>query len=216
MNYALSEKMSIPLVKFYHSSLSIHMILGVILTLLAPLQVILGHAKKWIKLHRVLGYIIVFSSFITAFGGLTYIFLKGTIGGQVMNIGFTIYGFLVMISSFLVARYARLKEWRLHRAWSLRLFLLAIGSWLYRVCYGVLSQVISDPFGSKNVFQSPIDYFMDFSFYAIPLFILELYLYLNKTNRSLHPLLLSMLLLLISTFFIIGTWVYFGKMIAYL
>ena len=53
-----------------------------------------------------------------------------------MDIGFGLYGALMVLAAIQTFRYARARSLSRHRTWALRLFALAIGSWLYRMDYG--------------------------------------------------------------------------------
>lgn len=55
----------------------------------------------------------------------------------------------------------------------MRLHALAIGSWLYRMSYG-LWILFTDGLWSTRQFQGPFDYFMDFAFYIPSLVVVEL------------------------------------------
>ncbi|MEM1123675.1 MAG: DUF2306 domain-containing protein [Bacteroidota bacterium] len=199
---------------FSNQSLSLHFILGALLTLLAPIQVMLGWSRKAMIWHKWLGFLIVGAGILTGLGGLLYILLNGTIGGTVMNIAFAGYGLLMVVSAIKSGQYARNKQLKLHEEWSMRLFILAVGSWVYRLGYGmVLAQYpdITETIGEFAVyadFRGPFDYFMDFSFYLLPLLGLEFYF--KYAKKRAHPLLVSSMLLLITCFFIYGFWGFFG------
>ena len=85
------------------------------------------------RLHRWLGRFYVLTALITGLGGLVFIALKGTIGSTPMNVGFSLYGALTVLAAVETIRHARARRFAQHRAWAIRLFALAIGSWLYRM-----------------------------------------------------------------------------------
>ena len=114
-----------------------HMIAGAVLTFLAPLQLIPIVRRRWPRVHRASGYIVATTALIAGTGGLAYIALRGTIGGPLMSVAFALYGGLVLLSAVMAVRHARARDFQRHRAWALRLFVLAIGSWIYRVHYGL-------------------------------------------------------------------------------
>lgn len=190
--------------------LSIHLLLGALLTILIPVQVILGWSRKAMSFHKWSGYVVIISALVTGIGGLLYIIFNGTIGGTVMNIAFGLYGSLVILTAWKSAEYARSKQFKIHEEWSMRLFVLGVGSWLYRLGYGMIFKVYPnmDVFGPRVSFQSPIDYFMDFAFYLPPLIGLELYFRYGK--QKWHPLIVSSILILITAFFIYGFLGFFG------
>jgi len=115
----------------------LHMITGAVITALAPLQLIPALRRRVPILHRWSGRVLVGLAVITSLGGLTYIALNGTIGGLHMSLAFAIYGLLMLVCAQQTYSHARAKNWATHRDWALRLFFLAIGSWLYRVHYAI-------------------------------------------------------------------------------
>ena len=114
-----------------------HMVLGAVITVLAPLQLVPVLRRALPKLHRWSGRVIVFAALGTALGGLVYMALRGTVGGPPMTLAFTIYGVLVAGCAIETLRAARARRWLDHRDWAVRLFFLCIASFLYRVHYGL-------------------------------------------------------------------------------
>lgn len=114
-----------------------HMIAGALITALAPLQLIPGIRAKYPQFHRKLGYTLLVAATLTGAGGLLYIALRGTIGGPLMSAGFALYGVLILIAAANTTYHAIDKARVRHRAWALRLTVLAVGSFLYRLIYGL-------------------------------------------------------------------------------
>lgn len=158
-----------------NGAIFVHMIGGAALTLMAPLQLIAPLRARLPGLHRWSGRGLVILGAITAVGGLAYIALRGTIGGWVMDLGFGLYGALVLVASAQVIRHARAGDRHAHRAWGLRFFWLAIGSWIYRVHYG-LWYLATDGAGSAPDFSGMFDLVQTFAFYLPYLLLLEVYL----------------------------------------
>ncbi|MEM8849765.1 MAG: DUF2306 domain-containing protein [Pseudomonadota bacterium] len=158
-----------------------HMIFGGVITVLALLQAVPHIRTRWPKLHRISGRITVVGALLTALGGLIYIATQGTIGGVGMNAGFTLYGLLLAAAATMTYRTARARNRAAHRRWGLRLVWLAIGSWLYRVQYG-LWYALTGGAGSTEAFTGPFDQVMFVGFFLPHLLLLELYL-----RRDVEP-----------------------------
>ncbi len=62
-----------------------------------------------------------------------------------------------------------------HRAWAIRLFALAIASWLYRIEYGLIL-TLNDYRGHTDDFRGWFDYLMAFGFYVPNLLIAEAFI----------------------------------------
>jgi hypothetical protein len=152
-----------------------HMAAGAIILVLGPVQLIDGVRQRWPALHRWIGRLYVFTGFVAGLGGLGFILIQGTIGGAVMNLGFGLYGALMVLAAVETWRHARALRFETHRAWALRLFALAIGSWLYRMDYGFWLLAVHG-LGHLETFRGPFDRVMSFAFYLPNLAVVELYL----------------------------------------
>ncbi len=118
------------------ASIAAYFAAGSIILLLGPIQLIAKVRARWPKFHRWCGRIYVFTAGLAGIGGLGFIVAKGTIGGAPMNAGFGLYGLLMLVAAIETFRHARNRQFDVHRVWAIRLFALAIGSWLYRMDYG--------------------------------------------------------------------------------
>jgi Predicted membrane protein (DUF2306) len=114
----------------------LQLVTGAILLALRHIQFFGPIRNNVPALHRWIGRLYTLAAFIAGIGGLTFIALKGTIGGASMNLGFSLYGALMLIASVETIWNAWKRNFVQHRAWAIRLFALAIGSWLYRMDYG--------------------------------------------------------------------------------
>jgi hypothetical protein len=163
--------------------IGIHFATGAILLLLGPIQLIGAVRRKAPAFHRWTGRIYVGAAFLAGAGGLTHILLKGTTGGMLMNVGFGIYGGLMVLSSVQAVRHAMARRIEQHRAWAIRLFALAVGSWLYRVEYG-LWQGFMGEVGHTDAFDGWFDMIMIFFFYVPNLIIAELFIRARKDQAA--------------------------------
>ncbi|MEO0745994.1 MAG: DUF2306 domain-containing protein, partial [Pseudomonadota bacterium] len=115
----------------------VHMVAGGVVTLLAVVQWAGPLRRRWPRVHRMSGRVLAPLALVTALGGLIYIALRGTIGGPMMSVGFGLYGVLMAVAAVQTLRLAMARDLVRHRRWGLRLIVLALGSWLYRVHYGL-------------------------------------------------------------------------------
>lgn len=192
-----------------NASIGVHFAAGGIILVLGCIQLIGSVRRKYPALHRWIGRVYVLSCLLAAVGGLTFIAVRGTIGGTVMNIGFSLYGILMLVAGVQTYRHAIARDFEKHRAWGLRLFALAIGSWLYRMDYGFWL-MLGGP-GHADYFSGPFDKVMAFFFYLPNLLVVEIFL----RARTYHapPVLkwiASVILLFATGFLSLGTY-YFTK-----
>jgi uncharacterized membrane protein len=152
----------------------LHFVAGGIILMLGSIQLVEGIRDRFLNFHRWVGRIYVVACIFTAIGGLMYILLKGTIGGPIMDIAFAGYGLAMLLSAVQAIRYARSKQIEAHRAWALRLYVLAIGSWLYRMYYGFM--FFFDLGWHRADFLAPFDITMNFFFWVPNLLIAEFFI----------------------------------------
>ncbi|HEY8563004.1 MAG TPA: DUF2306 domain-containing protein [Pyrinomonadaceae bacterium] len=190
--------------------IGLHFAAGGVILILGFVQLISAIRNRFPALHRVIGRIYVTASLLAGIGGLVFIALKGTIGGAVMNVGFGLYGILMIVGAVQTIRYARLGQLEAHRAWALRLFALAIGSWLYRMDYGFWL-MLSGGAGHTPDFRGWFDMLMAFFFYIPNLSVAEAFI---RGRRNMSPavrIFASAVLVGASAFLILGTY-YFTKL----
>jgi hypothetical protein len=157
------------------AGIAAHFAAGGILLLLGPIQLVGRVRRAAPAFHRWTGRLYVASALVAGLGGLAFIFGKGTIGGTAMNVGFGLYGALVVTAAVEAFRHARARRFEHHRAWAIRLFALVIGSWLYRMEYG-LWFVATDRAGHTADFRGLFDLVMNFAFYLPNLAVAELFI----------------------------------------
>jgi len=132
--------------------------------------------------HRWLGRVYVSAAVLAGVGGLVFIAGTGTIGGRPMDVGFGLYGVLMIVAAVQAWRQARRRRLDAHRRWALRLFALAVGSWLYRMEYGFWF-LVAHRLGHTGDFHGPFDLAMAFFFYVPNLLVVEAYLR-GRTARA--------------------------------
>lgn len=185
--------------------IGIHFAAGGIILILGCIQLIGSFRKKYPAAHRWIGRVYIAASLLAGLGGLVFIFIQGTVGGTVMNIGFSLYGILMIICATETIRHAMAKRFELHRAWAIRLFALAIGSWLYRMDYGFWF-LLANGYGHTDQFNGGFDYFMDFFFYLPNLAIAEIYIGRQKILKTPAARIVASIGLLLATgFLFLGT-----------
>ena len=192
------------------AGIGIHFAAGGIILILGCIQLLDAVRRKYPMLHRWVGRLYLLASFLAAVGGLLFIFVKGTIGGLIMDIGFAGYGVLMLLAAAQTLRYAIARRFEQHRAWAIRLFALAIGSWLYRMDYGFWF-LFTDGIGHTGTFQGAFDYFMDFFFYLPNLAVAELFIQRKKMLNSTFLKYLAILLLFVTTAFLLLATYFFTK-----
>jgi hypothetical protein len=192
------------------TGMGFHFAAGAVILVLGSIQLIEPVRERYPVFHSWVGRIYVLSSLVAAIGGLIFIAAKGTIGGVIMNTGFSLYGVLMIIASVETYRHAVARRIDKHRAWALRLYALAIGSWLYRMDYGFWVQ-LTGGIGHQHNFEGWFDRLMSFFFYIPNLLVAEIFI--KRPDLKKRPVLsfaFALLLLFLTSFLLLGTY-YFTK-----
>jgi Predicted membrane protein (DUF2306) len=167
------------------AGIGLHFFAGAVLLLFGPIQLISQVRAKAPAVHRWIGRIYALAAFLAGVGGLIFIAIKGTVGGLPMTVGFAMYGGLMVIAAVQTVRHAMARNIDVHRAWAVRLFALAIGSWLYRMCYGFWFLLAGgDNPGHTDEFSGWFDYVMDFAFFIPPLIVAEMFIRSRRGKAS--------------------------------
>jgi hypothetical protein len=154
------------------AGIGMHFAAGGIILALGCIQFVERIRAHYPAAHRWIGRVYVTAALLAGIGGLTFIAAKGTIGGTTMDVGFGLYGVLTAAAAIETYRHARARRLDIHRAWAMRLFALAIGSWLYRMEYGFWF-LLADGAGHAKDFSGPFDKLMAFFFYVPNLLVVE-------------------------------------------
>lgn len=191
------------------AGIAVHFLAGGVILVLGCLQLLQGVRQRFPTIHRCSGRVYVTACGLAAVGGLAFIVLKGTIGGLMMDIGFAGYGLLMLMAAAQTIRFARHRDFVRHRAWALRLFALAIGSWLYRMYYGFYIGFGGES-GHTDDFRGWFDSLMNFWFYLPNLLVVEIvlaqYMFLQRPwvrVTSATTLLIANILILFASFFFV-------------
>lgn len=193
---------------FSTSGMGLHFLGGALILILGSIQFVEAIRHRYLHVHRWIGRVYVAACMLTAAGGLLFIFVKGTIGGAVMNIGFSGYGIAMLVCAVFTLQYARSQQMDKHRAWAIRLYALAIGSWLYRMQYGFVFMLgLGWP---QQDFRGTFDYLMAFFFWVPNLLVAEFFIRASIQQFPKWVQVSGILLVFGATFFI-GLATYFSN-----
>lgn len=188
------------------AAIGLHFFAGGVILVLGCVQLISPVRDRYPAVHRSLGRLYVVASLLAGVGGLGFILAKGTVGGAVMDLGFGLYGVLMIACAVQTYRHARARRVEIHRTWALRLFALAIGSWLYRMDYGFWLLLFGD-LGHTEDFRGPFDRVMSFFFYLPNLLVVEAFVRIRVTTSSIALRRVATGIMLAATgFLLLGTY----------
>ena len=190
----------------------IHFIGVAIILLIGNIQMVKHVRKNYISLHRWCGRIYISCAFLTGLAGSIFVIVHGTVGGANGNIAFFIYGVIVMIFSSLTFYHIKFrKDIDAHKRWATRTYAVLLGSWLYRLTYGLRAMFTGEYSTSYNGAFSII---MDYGFYIVPIIVTEAYLRSERPQTILMSTFLAIILIfalllvtLSTTFMIVKVWI---------
>ncbi len=125
-----------------------------------------------------------------------------------MSAGFGLYGALMIVAAANTYRFARARLVERHRAWAIRLFALVVGSWLYRMEYGLWFMTVGHA-GHTHNFRGGFDLVMDVFFFLPNLAAAELFIRSRRRDNrrgSVIDWATAAVLLAASAFVVLATW----------
>jgi hypothetical protein len=183
-------------------ALAMHFLLGVIITVGGPLQLIPQLRTHVPSFHRWNGRLYILAAFTISITALYLVWIRGgTVGGVVQHVAISLNAVLIIFCAAMAVRYALARRFGVHRRWALRLFLVVSGVWFFRVGLMFLIIVNKGLAGlNAATFQGPFHSFLSFAQYlagaptvtaaanvaagVLPLAVLEIYLHTQDRTGS--------------------------------
>jgi tetratricopeptide (TPR) repeat protein len=160
-----------------NSALVIHLISAVIIILAGTIQLIPWVRERAPSFHRWNGRLYIVTAFTVSIAGLYLMWIRGSPGDLSQHLGTSLMAVLIMLCAVMALRYALARDFRTHRRWALRLYLVVSASLFIRAGLFLSSLLNHGPFGFDPVtFQGPFLTFISFAQYLVPLAVLEIYL----------------------------------------
>src|SRR5246127_988168 len=158
-------------------AVAIHLTSAVIIILAGMLQLIPQIRARFPLFHRWNGRLYVVTAFSISIAGLYMMWVRGSVGDVFQHLGNSVMAVLIMICAVMALRYALARDFKTHRRWALRLYLVVSASLFIRA--GIFLSLLFNhgPFGfDPTTFSGPFLTFTAFAQYLVPLAVLELYL----------------------------------------
>ncbi|MCF0063232.1 DUF2306 domain-containing protein [Dyadobacter chenwenxiniae] len=185
----------------------LHLLLALIMVVGGPLQLIPQIRKRLPVIHRLIGRVYVSAAIIVSAAGLIMVWTRGTIGDHTQQISISIQAVYIILFAIISIRKARSRNFKSHRSWSLRLFMVVSGVWFFRVglMFWILINGAPVGFDSKT-FTGPFLTFLAISTYAIPLslILLEMYFFACRKNNFTLNIGVSLIIFLVTLIMGVG------------
>jgi len=153
-----------------------HILFGTLISIAGAFQIIPQIRNRFPVFHRWNGCLYLLSAFTQGITGLYMVFFSKRIPfGGLQRVPISLSGVLLVVFAILALRYAMIRDFKTHRRWALRLFLVGGGSWFFRVGF-TLTVLLFGPIGfDPTTFGGPLPVFWAYAEYLLPLAVLELY-----------------------------------------
>jgi hypothetical protein len=159
------------------TALAAHLLLAAAVMFAGSLQLIPQIRARYPVFHRWNGRMYVIAAFIMGVTGLYLLSGGKVVGDALQHAAIAINAVLIMICAVMAWRYALARDFRTHRRWALRLFIVVGGVWFFRIGLMFWLSINQGPAGFDSArFVGPFITFLAFAQYLIPLAVLELYL----------------------------------------
>jgi uncharacterized membrane protein len=154
-----------------------HVASAVVVMLAGALQLVPGVRNRFPAFHRWNGRIYMLTAVALSMAGLYMTWIRGSVGDISQHLGGSLGAVLIWLCAAMALRYALARDFKTHRRWALRLFLVASAAWFFRLMFFLVLLVFKSPIGfDPATFQGPLLSFMSFAQYLLPLAVLEIYL----------------------------------------
>ena len=154
----------------------IHLVSAVIINLAGAIQLIPQIRDRAPSFHRWNGRLYIVTAFTISIAGLYMMWVRGSSGDLSQHLGTTLMAALIMLCAAMALRYALARDFKTHRRWALRLYLVVSASLFIRAVLFLSLFLNRGPFGfDPNTFTGPFLTLLAFAQYLVPLAVLEIY-----------------------------------------
>jgi uncharacterized membrane protein len=157
-------------------AVGVHLVSAVIVILAGVIQLIPQIRDRAPSLHRWNGRLYIVTAFTISIAGLYMMWVRGTVGDLPQHLGHSLNAVLIMLCAVMALRYALARDFKTHRRWALRLYLVVSASLFIRAGLFLSLLINRGPFGfDPTTFSGPFLTFISFAQYLVPLAVLEIY-----------------------------------------
>lgn len=153
-----------------------HLMSAAVIMLAGAIQLIPQVRNRFPAFHRWNGRIYMLAAVAVSGAGVYMNWIRGSVGDVSQHIGGTVNALLMWLCAGMALRYALARDFKLHRRWALRLFLVVSASWFIRIMFFLWFMIFKGPVGiDPATFTGPLPTTLSYAQYLIPLAVLEIY-----------------------------------------
>lgn len=161
-----------------------HVIPAIYLSMFGIMQLVPAIRNRYRAFHRFNGRVFLALGFSGALTGLYLQWSKGAEVNVSASLGITINGLLILVAAFYAWFYAVKKRFDLHMRWAVHSFILINGVWSFRLYLMGWYIVNQGSNGNTQHLDGPMDIFLAFACYLLPMLLTEVYFWAKKQRSS--------------------------------
>jgi len=182
-----------------NAALLTHISCAVFTILAGTLQLIPQVRERFPVFHRWTGRLYILTAFSISAAGLYLLWVRGSVGDLSQHIGSSLMAILIMMCAGMALRYAMARDFKTHRRWALRLYLVVSASLFIRAGIFLSLLLNQGPFGFDGAtFTGPFLTFISFAQYLVPLTVLEVYLHVLDHPGALRRFAMAAVLIVLT------------------
>jgi len=166
-------------------AVAMHLFSAVVIILAGVFQLVPQIRNRFPAFHRWNGRLYVVTAFTISLAGLYMMWIRGSVGDLSQHLGTSLMAVLIMLCAAMALRYALARDFKTHRRWALRLYLVVSASLFIRAGLFLSFILNHGPFGfDPATFTGPFLTFISFAQYLVPLAVLEIYFRTQERARA--------------------------------
>jgi uncharacterized membrane protein len=166
-------------------AVAMHLASAVIIILAGLMQLVPQIRQRAPSLHRWTGRLYIAAAFSISIAGLYMLWVHGTVGDLAQHLGVSLQAVLIMLCAVMALRHALARDFKTHRRWALRLYLVVSASLFIRAALFLSLLINRAPFGfDPTTGAGPFLTFISYAQYLLPLAVLELYLRIQERGGA--------------------------------
>ena len=186
-------------------AVAMHLASAAVIMLAGAAQLVPQVRSRFPVFHRWNGRIYMVAAVALSAAGLYMVWIRGSVGDTTQHVASTLNAILIWLFAGLALRYAMARDFKTHRRWALRLFLVVSGSWFYRIGLFLTFLIFKGPVGFDPVtFNGPLISFMAFANFLFPVAVLEIYFLAQDRPGALRRMAMAGLLFILTLAMVAG------------
>jgi tetratricopeptide (TPR) repeat protein len=182
-----------------------HVASAAVIMFAGAVQLVPQVRNRFPTFHRWNGRIYMLTAVTLSLAGLYMTWIRGSVGDLSQHLSSTLNAILMWLFAALALRFAMARDFKTHRRWALRLFLVVSGSWFYRIALFLTFLIFKGPVGfDPTTFTGPFLTFMGFAQYLFPLAVLEIYFLAQDRPSALRRLATAGLIFVLTLLMVAG------------